>query len=92
VPPAILDGVRGRERCGRFALSFFDTLEAARRRYKKLAERQDAESRYGGYVVELDIAKSDGVASLPNKDTGHIDLHPNEGSTFVPRVKAYHAA
>jgi hypothetical protein len=91
VPPAILDGVKKSDKCGRFALSFFETLDAARRRYAKLAERVDAESKYGGFVGEMSIEEGDGIASLPSS-TLHLDLHQNDGVAFVSRVTTYHAA
>ena len=91
-PPAIIDGVKRRDRCGRFALSFFETLEAALRRYARLAERVDAGSRYGSHIGEIALAETDGLMSVPDAASRHVDLHPNEGVTFVPRVTKYHAA
>ena len=92
LPPAIFDGVKARERCGRFALSFFETLDGARRRYAALSERVDAVARYGGYIGEMAIKESDGLASVPSGASRHLDLHPFDGVIFAGRVTAYHAA
>lgn len=78
-------------RCDAFALSFFDTVENARQKYRILAERVDAEARYGGFVGEILLMESDGVCSTPNHD-GHFGLHPETTALFAERVVAYSAA
>lgn len=90
VPPAEIDGPRPRDKCGRFALSFFTNIQAARWRYAKLAEREDAASRYGGSIGEITLLPGDGLQSLPGH-TGHFDLHQEDGVLFAARVIAYHA-
>lgn len=88
-PPAILDGPKARDKCGRFALSFFETLEFAQNRFASLADRVDAALRYGDHIGLIDIVETDGVLSSPNK-RGHINLHPEEGVLFAHRIRSYH--
>lgn len=90
VPPAIRDGSTRRERCGRFALSFFSTLADARARYRELAKRVDMASKCGTHIGEIDLLAEDGVMSAPSA-TGHVDLHQEAGVLFAVRVTAYHA-
>lgn len=89
-PPAIVDGgVQRRDRCGRLALSFFESVEAARERWKSLKEREDADSRYGNHIGEIDLVESDGLMSEPNPKTGHIDLYQDADARFADRVISY---
>lgn len=91
-PPAIVDGgVKKRDRCGRLALSFFDSLRSARERWKSLEEREDAADRYGGHVGEIDLVRSDGLMSNPSP-TGHINLHQDRDARFAHRVIRYFRA
>lgn len=90
VPPAKKFTIR-RPTCESYALSFFATLEQARRQYASLAKRVDAESRYGRHIGEIALLAVDGVMSHPDGD-GHIDLHQEDTATFVPRVTQYHDA
>lgn len=95
-PPGVMDeakrGFNRRAKCGRFALSFFDSVESARRTYKVLAEREDAESRYGSHIGEIDLAKTDGLMSLPSAKSGHVNLHQEAGALFAHRVIRYYSA
>lgn len=91
-PPAIVDGgVKTRDKCGRMALSFFESVNAARERWKSLEEREDAEERYGGHIGEIDLVKSDGLMSEPSP-TGHINLHQDRDARFAGRVVRYFRA
>jgi hypothetical protein len=89
VPPAIMDGPKKGDRCGRFALSFFDTPQSASRLYRVLAQREDAALRYGDHIGEIDLVKGDGLMSLPSKK-GHINLHQSDQARFAHRVKQYY--
>lgn len=89
-PPAIIDGgIKKRDRCGRLALSFFESVAAARARWKSLAEREDAEDRYGSHIGEIDLVKADGLMSEPNPKSGHIDLYQDADARFAHRVIRY---
>lgn len=90
VPPAMMPGVqvKATDKCGRFALSFFESLERAQRRYRLLAERLDAVSRYGDQIGEIDLTKKDGLMTLPDKH-GHMDLYQEENVMFASRVTSY---
>jgi hypothetical protein len=92
VPPAIVVGVKPKEKCGGFALSFFDTLANARSKFRSLAKRIDAASRYGDHVGEIDLVAADGLMCVPNAKTGHFDLHQDDAASFAHRVTTYHAA
>lgn len=74
-----------------FALSFFETLDAARRRYRSLAERVDAPARYGTHVGMIQLLPADGMISEPSKD-GHMDLHPENDIGFAGRIAGYSSA
>ena len=91
-PVVVREGSGVRNKCASYALSFFDTLENARKKYAVLAERQDAASRYGDQIAELPLQQADGVATLPSYTTGHFDLHPDDDATFTTRIKKYHNA
>lgn len=91
VPPAIKDGPKDRDKCDRFALSFFTSLDAARSKYAILAQRLDAASRYGSHIGRLDLTASDGLADEPN-GSGHFNLHPAEEASFTDRVLEYYDA
>lgn len=92
IPPALLpSGDRGeRARCGRFALSFFTSLSAARAQYRRLAERVDAAARYGDHIGELEIRPDDGLLQVEPSRSGHLDLHPDENCDFSSRILRYH--
>jgi len=89
-PPALwgVSEPRPKEKCDRFALSFFDSVESAQARFRSLAKREDAASRYGDHVGELAIVEEDGLMSDPTA-SGHMDLHPKEGALFTGRVASY---
>lgn len=84
VPPAVL-APRGRDTCAAYALSFFDSFENAQKKFKKLATRVDATSKYGRFIGRVRLSAADGLSSLPTKD-GHIDLHPEQNVRFADRV------
>ena len=95
-PPGAMDeakrGFNRRAKCGRFALSFFDSIKSARRTYSILAEREDAESRYGSHIGEIDLIRADGLMSLPNEKSGHVNLYQEAGALFADRVTRYYSA
>lgn len=89
-PPALLGGrtPNDNDKCENFALSFFDSVDSARTKYRSLAQRVDAESRYGGHIGKISISESDGLMSEPSR-RGHMDLHPEDVASFLARVDAY---
>jgi hypothetical protein len=91
IPAAIKDGPRVDEPCDGFALSFFTDLDAARAKYKRLAIRVDAASRYGDHIGEIALIESDGLMGIPNR-AGHFGLHQEDDAVFHGRVVAYNAA
>jgi hypothetical protein len=81
-------------RCIDFALSFFDDLDAARRKLASLRDRletEEADRRYGDYIGEVDLVEADGVMSEPVNAPRHFTLHPADGARFASRVVGYHA-
>jgi hypothetical protein len=80
--------------CGELALSFFDDLEAAQRKFAVLDERQDAALRYGDHIGEMQLEETDGVQSVPSKASRHINLHQDDQATltFPGRVIGYSPA
>jgi hypothetical protein len=91
IPPAIKDGPRADEPCDGFALSFFADIDAARAKYKKLAVRVDAASRYGDHIGEIALVEADGLMGAPNTK-GHFGLHQEDDAIFHGRIVAYNAA
>jgi len=91
VPTALLHGrtPTPSDKCGRFGLSFFVSLAAARDRYKSLSERLDAAQRYGSSVGEIDLTKADGRSGEPDKN-GHFNLHIAVGVSLAARVNHYY--
>jgi hypothetical protein len=85
------DAPRQGARCDHFALSFFESLELARKRYRSLAARLDAESRYGSHIGRLELVSADGRVSEPGRD-GHMALHPEAEARFAYRVSEYYSA
>jgi hypothetical protein len=91
LPVAYLPGCRQPPTCQHYSLSFFETLEDARKRYLSLADRADAVSRYGTHIGEVELTEVDGVASAPRGPHRHFDLHEFEEASFEDRVLEYHA-
>jgi hypothetical protein len=93
VPSAALaGGARGHRQCSNYALSFFSTLEKARKHFARLAARLDAEARYGGFVAKIALIETDGVLSPRPSKSGHLNLYEEEGASFAGRVAEYAAA
>jgi hypothetical protein len=82
-------GLRSTDTCDSVALSFFETLEGARDKFRLLREREDADSRYGTHIGEVTLRPSDGLAGPLGKH-GHFNLHENANASFVGRVSRYH--
>ncbi len=63
------------EKCSGYALSFFDSVKNAKKRYLKLYERfENFDQSVGTHIAKTVIKPDDGVASPPNK-IGHFNLH-----------------
>lgn len=80
--------------CNGFALSFFISLQAAKKQYESLVERLGIEGtvqRYGDQIGEIDIVQADGVVSGPTQK-GHIDLHEYINVGFASRTISFHSA
>ena len=92
-PIAFRGGHRPRKNlpCDWFALSLFSSLELARKKYRSLAARIDAEARFGTHIGRLDVGFADGRISEPGPD-GHMGLHPEIEARFAHRVTAYYPA
>lgn len=92
LPVAKLDGVKPKDKCSKFALSFFVTLEQAAARYDDLVNRIGdlalARVRYGDHVGRIEIHESDGVCCDPNS-SGHFDLHEAADVNWSGRVDEY---
>ena len=92
-PPALAGGrtPNDKDKCGRFALSFFDSVDSARAKYRSLAQRVDAPNRYGDHIGQMSIGEADGLMSEPSV-YGHMDLHPEDAASFIGRVAMYYEA
>ena len=65
------------ESCDYWALTFFDTPQSACRKYSYLAKvlKDRMKLFFGDYIAKVQVSEQDGVASLPSKRSGHINLH-----------------
>ncbi len=90
IPPAIKDGVGPGTKCSSYALSFFSSLDSARRRYLELSKKFDASSRYGTHIAIVDIVEADGVCE--DFKNNHMDLHPEANIIFHNRARDYQPA
>lgn len=92
VPVAMIDGVRPKDKCDKFALSFFVTLEQAIARYEdlvgRLGGRARAVERYGDHVGRIQLSAADGLCCGANS-SGHFDLHEAKGVNWSDRVEEY---
>jgi hypothetical protein len=74
--------------CGNLALSFFNTIENAEKRYLSLwGKIATFPETVGNSIAEGVIYERDGIASRPSKKTGHFDLHEASEVTFTGRFK-----
>lgn len=76
--------------CRLYALSFFNSVEAAQKKWESLKDRVEAHSRYGNQIAEVEIRPCDGLTEPPSLKTGHFGVHPEKDSTFAMRVRACH--
>ena len=88
-PPVKNGGIKKGDTCTRLALSFFESLPGARKKFKELDARVDARDRYGTHIGEIKLKTSDGLAGPPGYLT-HFDLHQAVAAEFHNRVTAYH--
>lgn len=89
--PAGLRKAPPKPQCTHFAVSFFTTVLAARKRYASLAERMDVEAKFGCHIGELALAPGDGRMG-PASTQGHFDLHPDAQTDLSTRITSYHQA
>jgi hypothetical protein len=83
----------GTPQCSNLALSFFNTLNNARRRYRDLVSRGiDMVARSGDHIGQIDILQTDGHLSKKPSSTGHLNLFQDEAAVFAHRVKDYQPA
>jgi len=62
-------------KCAGYALSFFDSVENAIKRYLNIYnKRKNFSTTVGEYIARVEIKSDDGVASEPDKN-GHFELH-----------------
>jgi hypothetical protein len=82
-------------KCLGYALSLFDSLEHAQRRYQQISRyNKNFYKTVGTHVAEGEIESTDGLAS-PVDDNGHISLHEFEGADLPAKFRViaevYHA-
>lgn len=92
LPVAKIDGVKPRDKCDKFALSFFATFEQAAARYAdlvdRLGDRDRAIERYGDYAGRIELSETDGLSCEPSA-SGHFDLHESANVDWSNRVQEY---
>ncbi|HEX2690787.1 MAG TPA: hypothetical protein VHN14_29425 [Kofleriaceae bacterium] len=92
IPIAKIDGVKPKDKCNKFALSFFVTLAQAAARYDdlvdRLGDRDRAIERYGDHVGRIELSEADGICCDPDS-SGHFDLHEAADVDWSNRVDEY---
>jgi hypothetical protein len=92
LPVAKLDGVKPKDKCSKFALSFFVTIEQAAARYEdlvdRLGDRGRAIERYGDHVGRIELSEADGLC-CDASSSGHFDLHEATDVDWSNRVEEY---
>jgi len=89
-----VENITPKSKCTCYAVSFFDTLESAQRRYSSLAASNDdggatARDRFGDHIGEIVIGPDDGLMNFPHPRSGHVELHPAASALFASRVVVY---
>lgn len=76
-----------RKKCDAFALSFYRTVDEARAKINELNQsgHGNIETRLGTRIAPVEVTQQDGVSSEFDEE-GHMNLHPEEGVTFVHRL------
>lgn len=73
-------------KCSGYALSFFDSSENARSRYKALTRsHKNIGQKLGSHIAKVQVDVMDGVCSEPNK-SGHFDLHEYQETDFRHKI------
>jgi hypothetical protein len=81
------DFVTEQAKCLGYALSLFDTLEDAQRRYQQLSRyNKNFYKTVGTHIASGEIERTDGVAS-PVDDNGHISLHEFAGADLPAKFR-----
>jgi hypothetical protein len=89
-PPAIQDPARqfrgDAACCSGYALSFFETTDAARAKYASIKRRHpDIHETLGTHLAEVTLHPEDGVMTLAKSH--HVDLHEYTGVELASRAK-----
>ncbi|TGN11615.1 hypothetical protein [Leptospira bandrabouensis] len=90
VPNGIKKSQNSKEnRCTHLALSFFNSLASARKKFEELALKYDINSRYSS-IGELQLNQSDGIMNNPNV-SGHFELHEYQNTNLLSRKIEIHS-
>lgn len=73
------------KRCQAFALSYFNTLAAAKKRWESLAKSCPAVFKKKNLICETNFCDGDGLFCPVNSSTGHFDFHEAESCDLSPR-------
>jgi len=74
-------------RCLGYALSLFDTLDNARRRFQQISQfNRNFYKVVGTHIARAQIEAADGVASRPDGH-GHISLHEAENANLGAKFR-----
>lgn len=85
-PKRVLKFTTEQEKCSGYALSFFDTLEHARSRYRALVRNfRKIEQKLGTHVAKVQIDETDGVCSETGRD-GHFAVHEYPTTNFMRKI------
>ena len=74
------------KKCAMFALSFFDSEQAAKDRFDYFLNKSGKKiyKRFGTQVAKCDITENDGLNEEPN-DIGHFNHHPVKNHDYENR-------
>jgi len=89
VPPLVIDPSRkfktDKSRCSGYALSFFESLENAKKRYLFFYDNNpQIVKSLGEYIASVEIKSDDGVASKPD-EYGHFEMHECAKTNLEPK-------
>lgn len=74
------------EKCKAYGLSFFNTLQNAKEKYRQLIKtNRQIHLNIGTHIAEGVIVKADGIASLAHRKTGHITFHEYVETDMQPK-------
>lgn len=77
-PPAAKPAMWTSVKCSSYAVSFFTSRQAVRKKMARVKTNYDVAARFGTRIVRVTVRPSDGRCSKPSQKHKHFDLHEYE--------------